>query len=62
MAHIDLPLELCSVSTTFHCCGTDLTITLDYESACHYLRCPTCHNYLNGKQKSSVGIWSADTN
>lgn len=62
MAYIDLPLESCVIVTTFHCCGSDLTVNLDYETACHHLRCPTCGDYLDGKQKGSLTIFGGDQN
>lgn len=62
MAHIELPVELWTIQTTFHCCNADFTISLNYEAACHFLRCPTCGDYLDGKQKSSLTIFGADTN
>jgi len=43
------------ISTTFRCCGSDITINADSQKAGAY-RCPTCGDYLWGHVKGSIYI------
>ena len=47
-------------TTTFHCCGQDLTINAPYEVA-EWLRCPTCGEWLCGRLKGEVMIRGWDS-
>lgn len=47
-------------TTTFRCCGHDLTVTACYEIA-EWMSCPECGEWLTGKLKGQVVVFGGDS-
>ncbi len=47
------------ITTTFRCCGYDLTMNTDYEQGSQFA-CPICGKFLFGKKKGGFEQYGYD--